>query len=382
MLNTSVIPNGLLSKNDVTTEELHEADDWGSVYSYNLMSMICVCVVLGAIVLGTILGNIFVISAILLQKSLRATKSNYLILSLAVTDLTVAVFVLPVSIENQVTVRWRLQAWVCDKWTSMDVMCCTASILHLLMVINRYLSVTYMGYTRRLSTHEVVLMIAMVWCVSFCISIPPLLGWRDSKQSPQITGYCVVSQDPGYALFAILGSFYIPLIFIIILNLKIYRVAKGRVKNYGANGSRMPQPSQSDTACTDTACGDQRMNATSTTVTKENRMLMEEAQQTSNNLRTVQRENSNILTQHKSYIHSTIHSLFRPRVFLINAFCKTCYVSELAVNLLGFVNSMVNPFIYTMFNLKFSKTFREFFYQRLIRKTCDCERLRVKSKVG
>ncbi|XP_064616817.1 5-hydroxytryptamine receptor-like [Liolophura sinensis] len=260
MLNTTGIQNGLLSKNDVTTEEFHEADDWGSVYSYNLLSMICVCVVLGAIVLGTILGNIFVISAILLQKSLRATTWNYLILSLAVTDLMVAVFVLPISIENQVTIRWRLQTWVCDMWTSMDVMCCTASILHLLAItLNRYLSVTYVGYTRRLSTHKVVLMIAIVWCVSFCISIPRLLGWRDSKQSPEFTGYCVVSQDLGYVLFATLGAFCIPLIFIIILNLKIYQVAKERVKNDGTNGSRMPQPSQSDTACSD-----QTVNATST----------------------------------------------------------------------------------------------------------------------
>jgi 5-hydroxytryptamine receptor 1 len=66
-------------------------------------------------ILATILGNVFVIAAIILEKSLQGV-SNYLILSLAVTDLMVAVLVMPISVVNQVSVVWYLGSELCDKF--------------------------------------------------------------------------------------------------------------------------------------------------------------------------------------------------------------------------------------------------------------------------
>jgi hypothetical protein len=87
---------------------------------------------------ATILGNVFVIAAIILEKSLQGV-SNYLILSLAVTDLMVAVLVMPISVVNQVSVVWYLGSVLCDMWISFDVLCCTASILHLVAIsLDRY----------------------------------------------------------------------------------------------------------------------------------------------------------------------------------------------------------------------------------------------------
>uniref|UniRef100_A0A182P9A6 G-protein coupled receptors family 1 profile domain-containing protein n=1 Tax=Anopheles epiroticus TaxID=199890 RepID=A0A182P9A6_9DIPT len=78
-------------------------------------------------------GNVFVIAAILLERNLQSV-ANHLILSLAVADLLVACLVMPLGAVYEVSKEWRLGADLCDMWTSSDVLCCTASILHLVAI--------------------------------------------------------------------------------------------------------------------------------------------------------------------------------------------------------------------------------------------------------
>lgn len=80
-----------------------------------------------------IAGNVFVIAAILLEKNLQSV-ANYLILSLAVADLLVACLVMPLSAVYEISREWKLGPELCDMWTSSDVLCCTASILHLVAI--------------------------------------------------------------------------------------------------------------------------------------------------------------------------------------------------------------------------------------------------------
>lgn len=60
--------------------------------------------------------------------------ANYLILSLAVADLLVACLVMPLAAVYDVSQEWTLGPELCDMWTSSDVLCCTASILHLVAI--------------------------------------------------------------------------------------------------------------------------------------------------------------------------------------------------------------------------------------------------------
>ena len=73
------------------------------------------------------------ISVILLERHLQSV-ANYLILSLAVADLLVACLVMPLGAVYEVTGKWLLGPSLCDMWTSSDVLCCTASILHLVAI--------------------------------------------------------------------------------------------------------------------------------------------------------------------------------------------------------------------------------------------------------
>lgn len=195
---------------------------------------------LGLMVLATIIGNVFVIAAILLEKNLQ-NVANYLILSLAVADLMVATLVMPISILNEVTKAWFLQNEVCDMWITFDMLCCTASILHLVAIsVDRYWAVTNIDYVRNRSAKTILIMIAIAWLVGLCIAMPRLLGWRNPENVPSRSGMCMINQDILYTFFSTGGAFYVPTIIMLIIYAKIYQVARSRIrkKNFMKKQSR------------------------------------------------------------------------------------------------------------------------------------------------
>lgn len=126
---------------------------------------------------------------------------------------------------------WFLHSEVCDMWISVDVLCCTASILHLVAIaMDRYWAVTSIDYIRRRSARRILLMITVVWIVALFISIPPLFGWRDPNNDPAHTGKCIISQDKGYTIFSTVGAFYLPMLVMMIIYMRIWLVARSRIR--------------------------------------------------------------------------------------------------------------------------------------------------------
>lgn len=210
--------------------------------------LISTSVILGLMILCCIIGNCFVIAAVILERSLH-NVANYLILSLAVADLMVAVLVMPLSVVSEISEVWFLHSEVCHMWISFDVLCCTASILHLVAIaLDRYWAVTSLDYMRRRTARRILLMILAVWVVALSISIPPLFGWRDTENDPEKTGLCIISQDHGYTIFSTVGAFYLPMFIMICIYARIYTVARARIrkekflKNYKKNGATKSTP--------------------------------------------------------------------------------------------------------------------------------------------
>lgn len=82
----------------------------------------------------TICGNLLLVLSVCLVKKLKQ-PSNYLIVSLALADLAVAVTVMPfVSITDLIGGHWIFGQLFCNVFIAMDVMCCTASILTLCVI--------------------------------------------------------------------------------------------------------------------------------------------------------------------------------------------------------------------------------------------------------
>ncbi|XP_065200281.1 5-hydroxytryptamine receptor-like isoform X3 [Planococcus citri] len=134
---------------------------------------------LGCIIITTVLGNVIVITAILVESHLR-TPPNFLIMSLAFADLLVASFVMPLGAVYEVTREWRFSPELCDLWTGSDVLCCTSSILHLVAIaLDRYWAVTNVEYIHKRTPRLMSKMIITIWSISFLVSIAPSFGMKD-----------------------------------------------------------------------------------------------------------------------------------------------------------------------------------------------------------
>lgn len=102
---------------------------------------ISVSVILSLIIIVAIVGNSFVIAAFCLRARLRK-PTNYFILNLAVTDLSLSILVLPISAVYDVLGTWLFGPEICLIWTVLDVFVSTASILSLVAIsADRYMAI-------------------------------------------------------------------------------------------------------------------------------------------------------------------------------------------------------------------------------------------------
>jgi len=104
------------------------------ILNYGHVEKVLVGGVLTLLTLLTVCGNLLVVISVCFVKKLKQ-PSNYLIVSLAVADLSVAVVVMPfVSITDLIGGQWIFGRVFCNVFIAMDVMCCTASIMTLCVI--------------------------------------------------------------------------------------------------------------------------------------------------------------------------------------------------------------------------------------------------------
>lgn len=102
--------------------------------NYGRAEKVVIGSILTLITLLTIAGNCLVVISVCFVKKLRQ-PSNYLIVSLALADLSVAVAVMPfVSVTDLIGGKWIFGHFFCNVFIAMDVMCCTASIMTLCVI--------------------------------------------------------------------------------------------------------------------------------------------------------------------------------------------------------------------------------------------------------
>ncbi|RXM33419.1 5-hydroxytryptamine receptor 7 [Acipenser ruthenus] len=116
---------------------------------YGDVEKVVIGIVLSIITLTTIGGNSLVIISVCTVKKLRQ-PSNYLVVSLAAADLSVALAVMPFVITTDlVGGEWLFGKFFCNVFIAMDVICCTASIMTLCVIsVDRGSEVGDRGNTR------------------------------------------------------------------------------------------------------------------------------------------------------------------------------------------------------------------------------------------
>ncbi|XP_032352739.1 D(1B) dopamine receptor [Camelus ferus] len=207
------------------------------------------------LIVWTLLGNVLVCAAIVRSRHLRAKMTNVFIVSLAVSDLFVALLVMPWKAVAEVAGYWPFGAF-CDVWVAFDIMCSTASILNLCIIsVDRYWAISRpFCYERKMTQLVALVMVGLVWTLSILISfIPVQLQWHRDKMGswggvdppsnsangtpweeagePEVSAEnCDSSLNRTYAISSSLISFYIPVAIMIVTYTRIYRIAQVQIR--------------------------------------------------------------------------------------------------------------------------------------------------------
>lgn len=135
---------------------------------------------LTVIILMTACGNMLLIALVFAHRSLRCT-SNCFLVSLFLSDLMVALVVMPPAMLNVLCGAWVLWPAFCPIWLCFDVMCCSASILNLCVIsLDRYIFIiSPLRYKQRMTPPRALLLVAAAWGLAALASFLPIeLKWH------------------------------------------------------------------------------------------------------------------------------------------------------------------------------------------------------------
>lgn len=357
---------------------------------------IIVSIVLLLIIIGTVIGNVLVCIAVCMVRKLRR-PCNYLLVSLALSDLCVALLVMPMAMLYEVLDKWNFGPILCDIWVSFDVLCCTASILNLCAIsVDRYLAITKpLEYGVKRTPRRMMACVALVWLVAASISLPPLLILGNEHVDEHGTPICIVCQNFAYQIYATLGSFYIPLSVMLFVYYQIFRAARRIVLEekraqthlqHALNGTGSP-PGNTDLTVMGSGNGQRHSSYGNTSLTYSTCGVLS-AHHTSGSGGGVSGTSGLLGSPHHKKLRfqlakekkaSTTLGIIMSAfticwlpffiLALIRPFVETetVHVPPLLASLflwLGYANSLLNPIIYATLNRDFRKPFQEILYFR------------------
>ncbi|XP_043935020.1 trace amine-associated receptor 5-like [Protopterus annectens] len=186
--------------------------------------------------LVTVLGNLLVIVSVAHFKVLHS-PTNFLVLSLAITDFLIGFVIMPFSIVRSVETCWYFGDDFCRLHTCLDSSLCLVSIFHLCFIaVDRYNAVCKpLLYTSRNKVSVVLIYIGTGWTVSLSYTIPWLYSnlLEETIKTVKTESYCLGSCQLVYIKiwgWINLPLFLIPCFLMIALYLKIYCVAQRQVR--------------------------------------------------------------------------------------------------------------------------------------------------------
>ncbi|KAK1164584.1 D(1C) dopamine receptor-like [Acipenser oxyrinchus oxyrinchus] len=292
------------------------------------------------LILSTLLGNTLVCAAVIKFRHLRSKVTNFFVISLAVSDLFVAVLVMPWKAVTEVAGYWLFGDF-CDTWIAFDIMCSTASILNLCIIsLDRYWAIASpFRYERKMTQRVAFIMIGVAWTLSILISfIPVQLNWHKAQEEDLPANFsnqtenCDASLNKTYAISSSLISFYIPVAIMIGTYTRIYRIAQTQIRRI----SSLERAVEHAQNCHHHSNDCPHENSLKTSFKKETKVL-----------------------KTLSIIMGVFVFCWLP-FFVLNCMVPFCdCVSETTFNIFvwfGWANSSLNPVIYA-FNADFRKAF-------------------------
>ncbi|XP_030638776.1 trace amine-associated receptor 13c-like [Chanos chanos] len=211
--------------------------------TYSKGAQIILYILLVVSMVVTILGNLAVIVSIAHFRQLH-TPTNMLVMSLALADMLLGVFVMPFSIVRSVEGCWYYGDAFCLLHSSFDMFLTSVSIFHLICIaIDRYQAVCNpLHYPTRMTIPVAWLMIALSWGVAAIYSYGLLYskaniaGLDEFIESIYCFGSCNLLFNALWGALDTLIAFLLPCSVMAGLYAKIFLVAKKHAKKIGEAG--------------------------------------------------------------------------------------------------------------------------------------------------
>nr|XP_046229915.1 trace amine-associated receptor 1-like [Scatophagus argus] len=192
------------------------------------IACILLYIFLGSVSVVTVCGNLLVIISISYFQQLH-TPTNFLILSLAVADLLVGVLAFPFTMEYTLTFWLYHNDLLRNIQHGIDTGLVMSSILNLCCIsIDRYYAVCQpLTYATKMNVCVVVIMILVSWGVSVLVAIGYVIARLNQENCEE---RCFID-SPIANILGLIFSFYLPVIIMLCIYLKIFLVAQRQARS-------------------------------------------------------------------------------------------------------------------------------------------------------
>ncbi|XP_060761194.1 trace amine-associated receptor 13c-like [Neoarius graeffei] len=180
-----------------------------------------------AVVLLTVCGNLLVIISVFHFKQLH-TPTNMLVLSLAVSDFLVGIFVMPPMFSWAIETCWVFGRDFCSVFWLISCFIINVSTYNIaLIAVDRYLALSNpFLYMNHVSVRITCVVIVFDWCVVMVYNFALIYLIADFPSFVMCPGECFPFLNEVWTVIDLVISFIIPLSVIIILYIGVFVIAK------------------------------------------------------------------------------------------------------------------------------------------------------------
>ena len=335
---------------------------------YNLdvsPTMMTFSIIYVIIIIASLLGNITVCVVILTTRSLRQSINSCFILSLAVSDLITTCLVMPFDLEQIISFgRWRHGEIMCNVWTTTYLIAVPTSILSLLaLTVYRYRllrePLDIYKASPLMTRRRASIVVCCLWAYSILFSFAPVFGWKWRPRSVYFE-YCYFNVSLTYSVLSSMINFVTPVIIASLLNCRMFCLAIKRSHTQKAdrrNGKTHQNPTRPTNPVQDSAISPQKEQQLVESMRLQHEAIL---------IRKLQRRNIRAAKTTFLIVFSFV-ICWLPHSFLsiIIILCRTCalkipYYLQWIFLMMGYLNSAINPVLYSFRSSEFKKAFKDF----------------------
>ena len=307
------------------------------------------------IIVAALVGNLIVILAFVVSRSLRQGVTNYFIVSLAVSDFLSAALVmtfdLDIALNNSV---WNHGQVMCDMYTTMYLLTAPSSVINLCAVtVYRYLVLSMpLRYNTLVPPRRAVRIILSLWLYALILACLPVMGWRNQHRAIFRDGQCFFVISTAYNILINVCNFLLPLVFMGFFWWRIYGIARKQAKkdqtlrkSISLNTDNSSREHASD--------GNESLRRESAGSCRRQQKRIQRRLKGSKYIAVV------VAVFYVCWLPFTL-------VSMAGALCKECYhkglIPPLLIDfllLMGYLNSALNPFLYPLHDKVFRRAFKD-----------------------